>query len=235
MIQRFRFTAALEGAQAAGVVPLISEVKCTSPKEGDLLRGRDPVALARTMVEHGASCISVVTEPTHWGGSMDLLQRVAAGVDVPVIRKDFLRSRQDVYDTRDVGAACFLLIVATMDWPMLRDLYECAQEEGLDTLVEVHDEAEMELAATLPGLRLLGVNNRCIRDFEKDSGTVDRTVSLLGRTPPGVHVVSESAVASPDDVRRVIRAGAFAVLVGTYVLQAGDAGAAVASLVRAGR
>lgn len=227
-----RFTAALQAARAAGRLPLIAEVKVRSPKEGELLAGRDPAALAQTMVAAGAACLSVVTEGPNFGGSLELLQTVAAASAVPVLCKDFVTEPRQVWARRERGAACLLLMVSQLDWPLLQALHEEAHRAGLETLVEVHDEDELRLALTLD-LDLLGINNRDIRQLECDAGTVANTLRLLGRVPPGVRTISESAISTPDEARRVIAAGGSGVLVGTAILKAPDTAAAVRRLVQA--
>ena len=227
-----RFTAALQAARDAGRLPLIAEVKVRSPKEGELLAGRDPAALAQTMVAAGAACLSVVTEGPHFGGSLELLQTVAAASAVPVLCKDFVTEEQQVWERRDQGAACLLLMVSQLDWPRLQALHAEAHRAGLETLVEVHDEDELRLALTLD-LDLLGINNRDIRQLECDAGTVANSLRLLGRVPPGIRTISESAISTPDEARRVIAAGGSGVLVGTAILKAADTAAAVRRLVQA--
>jgi len=227
-----RFTAALQAARAAGRLPLIAEVKVRSPKEGELLAGRDPAALAHTMVAAGAACLSVVTEGPHFGGSLDLLETVAAASTVPVLCKDFVTEPRQVWEWRERGAACLLLMVSQLDWPRLQALHAEAHRAGLETLVEVHDEDELRLALTLD-LDLLGINNRDIRQLECDAGTVANSLRLLGRVPPGVRTISESAISTPDEARRVIAAGGAGVLVGTAILRAADTAAAVRRLVQA--
>lgn len=227
-----RFTAALQAARAAGRLPLIAEVKVRSPKEGDLLAGRDPAALAQTMVAAGAACLSVVTEGPHFGGSLELLQTVAAASAVPVLCKDFVTEEQQVWERRDQGAACLLLMVSQLDWPRLKALHVEAHRAGLETLVEVHDEDELRLALTLD-LDLIGINNRDIRQLECDAGTVANSLRLLRLVPPGVRTISESAISTPDDARRVIAAGGSGVLVGTAILKAPDTAVAVRRLVQA--
>lgn len=225
-----KFSEALLTARAAGRVPLISEVKCISPKVGNLLSGRDPAELARAMEAAGAACISVVTEPKHFGGSMDLLRKVADAVSVPVLRKDFVRGRDDIRATKEAGASCLLLIVAVLEWPVLIEMHREAHDCGLETLVEVHNEAELARALTLD-LDLLGINNRDILALEKDDGTVSTTQELIKLVPPGIRVISESAVSTPEEVRTVIEAGALGVLVGTSILLAPNVAEAVRRLV----
>ncbi|MGC8863082.1 MAG: indole-3-glycerol-phosphate synthase [Armatimonadota bacterium] len=229
---RQTFSAALAAARAQGRAPLVSEIKVRSPKEGDLLRGRDPVALARTMETAGAACISVVTEPEHFGGSMELLRAVNSAVSVPVLRKDFVRCREDVLATVESGASCLLLIAALLDQTLLAELHDVARREGLETLVEVHNEDELRRVLTME-LDLLGINNRDILRLERDEGTVSNTLGLIRLAPLGTRVISESAISSPEEVRAVCEAGAFGVLVGTSVLKAEDTAEAVRRLARA--
>lgn len=227
-----RFTTALEAARAAGKVPLISEIKVKSPKEGDLLAGRDPLALARDMESAGATCLSVVTESRHFGGSLELLRSVAAAVSLPVLRKDFVTAPEDVRATREHGAACLLLMVAMLDWEKLVQLHQEAHRCGLETLVEVHDEAELDKALTLQ-LDLLGLNNRDIRRLEVDDGTVAATLRLLRKVPAGVRTLSESAISAAEEVRSVLAAGGLGVLVGTSILRAPDVGTGIRRLLAA--
>jgi indole-3-glycerol phosphate synthase len=227
-----RFTAALQAARAAGRIPLIAEIKLKSPKEGDLLGGRDPVALAQTMESAGAACLSVVTEGRHFGGSLELLRGVASAVSLPILRKDFVTDRQGVLATREHGASCLLLMVAVLDWPKLVDLHEEARRCGLETLVEVHDETELRQALTLD-LDLLGINNREILKLEIDNGTVANTLELLRQVPSGIRVVSESSISTPEEVQAVLAAGGLGVLVGTSILRAGDVGQGVRRLFSA--
>jgi len=221
--------------QAEGRLPVLSEIKVRSPKEGDLLRGRDPVALAQTMAGRPVAGISVVTEPADFGGSVELLRNVAAAVEVPVLRKDFVSDRAALEETVAAGAAAILLIVSRIDRGLFAGLHGTAQELGLETLVEVHDAAEIEWVR---GQELepdiLGINNRDIVRLEVDDGDVSLTERLTRLVPHGWVVLSESAIAGPDDARRARDAGADAVLVGTSILQASDPGAAIDALVAVG-
>lgn len=226
-----RFSSALQAALAAGKIPLISEIKVRSPKEGDLLSGRDPVALAGRMERAGAACLSVVTEGPRFGGSLALLRAVSAAVSLPILRKDFVTERQEVEATREHGASCLLLMLAMLDWPRLVALHEEARRCGLETLVEVHDERELRQALTLE-LDLLGINNRDIRQLETDDGGVANTLRLLQQVPPGVRAISESAIANASEARQVIAAGGAGVLVGTAILRAATLDEVVRQLVR---
>jgi indole-3-glycerol phosphate synthase len=222
----------LETARAAGRLPLISEIKVRSPKEGDLLAARDPLALARQMQSAGAACLSVVTEGRHFGGSLELLHSLAAAVSLPILRKDFVADAADVRASREHGASCLLLMVAMLEWPRLVQLHAEAHRCGLETLVEVHDEAELAQALTLD-LDLLGINNRDIRQLETDTGTVAGTLRLLRRVPAGIRTISESAISTAQEVRDVLGAGGLGVLVGTAILRARDVGEGIRRLASA--
>ncbi|NLO34922.1 MAG: hypothetical protein GX112_01055 [Clostridiaceae bacterium] len=215
------FSDSLKRRQAAGLVPVILDIKCRSPKEGDLLRGRDPVQTARMLAAAGAPALSVVTEAAHFGGSLDLLKTTVQATGLPVLRKDFIRDQAAVAETARAGAAAILLIAAMLDRPLLTRLYHQALELGLEPLVETHTADELAFAASLKA-SLTGINNRDIRQLEKDSGTVQATAELAGRKPSGSVLVSESAIATPSDVRRAIANGTDAVLVGTALWQAED-------------
>jgi indole-3-glycerol phosphate synthase len=221
--------------QEEGSLPVISEIKVHSPKEGDLLRGRAPADLARTMAARPIAGISVVTERQEFLGSVGLLRDIAAAVDVPVLRKDFVRSVAGLVETREEGASAVLLTVCMIDELLLAELHAAAREIGLETLVEIHDRAELERVLKL-GLEpsILGINNRDILVLERDDGDVSRTEGLAALVPDGWLVLSESAIHGPDDARRARDAGADAVLVGTSILQAPDTAAAIDALVEVG-
>jgi indole-3-glycerol phosphate synthase len=227
-----QFTAALQAALTAGKIPLISEIKVKSPKEGDLLAGRDPVALARSMEEAGAACLSVVTEGPNFGGSLELLRTLAAAVSLPILRKDFVTDREGVRASKEHGASCLLLMLAVLDWPTLVALHEEAHRCGLETLVEVHNERELRQSLTLE-LDLLGINNRDILQLERDDGTIANTLRLLRMVPSGIRVISESAINTPEEARQVLAAGGAGILVGTSILRASDVGESVRRLVSA--
>lgn len=225
--------AAIRSRQAAGAFPVIGEVKVRSPKEGDLLTGRDPVAYARTMASAGVAGISVVTEAEHFGGSLELLRSVVAAVDLPVLAKDFVTTRVQVDELAEAGAAAMLLIAAHLDAGTLSGLVAHARTRGIETLVEAHTADEVRTVAGLAG-DLLGINNRDITVLEVDDSDVSRTAELAGLYPPGRPVVSESAIASADDVRRAAAAGADAVLVGTAALRAPETAEFLRGLVEVG-
>jgi indole-3-glycerol phosphate synthase len=226
-------SAAIRQRQREGRFPVISEVKVRSDKEGDLLRGRDPVAFARDMAACPVAGISVVTEPTHFGGHMDLLRAVAAAVDLPILHKDFITSERQVEASAEAGASALLLIAALLDLPRLARLIDTARACGLETLVEAHTLAEVQQIAHLP-FDLMGINNRDITRFEVDDNDVANTEALAGHCGGQRILISESAISSPEHVRRAGRGGADAVLVGTAVLQAADTRAFLDQLTAVG-
>lgn len=215
------FSNCIRKCQQAGYIPVIPDIKCRSPKEGDLLRGRDPVVTARLLVDAGAPVLSVVTENENFGGSLELLEQVIKESGVPVLRKDFINSREDLIVTRDIGASAILLISSMLTQEQLEYLYEAAIELGLEPLVETHSIAEIQYAAKL-GAGLVGINNRNIIELEIDDGTVEATASLAAYKPEGCVLISESAIATRADAHSAVLAGADAVLVGTSLWQAED-------------
>ena len=199
---------AIVGAEADGRVPVIAEVKPTSPTT-DGTRDDDPVELAQAMVDGGATAISVLTEPSHFGGSPAALTRVREAVDVPVLRKDFV-VREDQLDV--VEADLLLLIVRFVD--DLKALITATRERGFQPLVEVHDRAELETALEA-GADIIGVNNRDLGRLEVDLETFE---SVAPHVPDDVTVIAESGISSPADVRRMREAGADALLVGSAIM-----------------
>jgi indole-3-glycerol phosphate synthase len=226
------FLDALRARAAEGFVPVIPDFKMVSPAEGPLFAGRDPVDAAKAMAAAGAPVLSVVTEKEHFGGSPALLREIAAAAGVPVLRKDFIRSVEDVEETAACGASAVLLICASMPEGLLRRCRDAARDLGLEPLAEAHTAAELRFAASL-GCPLLGINNRDILALEKDGGTVERTAALAGWKPSGAFLISESGLRSPDDVRRAVRSGADGVLVGTAIWRAADPFAFYDALSRA--
>lgn len=211
--------ASIRKRQAKGLFPVISEVKVRSEKEGDLLRGRDPVALALDMARRPVAGISVVTEPEHFGGSMDILRAVAAAVGVPVLHKDFIVSERQIEASAACGASAILLITSMLETDRMSGLIDAAARCGLETLVEAHNPEEIERIRHLP-FDLAGINNRDIAIFEVDDEDVGRTEALAGFFGKERLLVSESSIRSGTDVRRAGQSGADAVLVGTAILKA---------------
>jgi indole-3-glycerol phosphate synthase len=217
------FTAALRAADGLAV---IAEVKRRSPSKGDLFVGLDPAAVATSYERGGADCLSVLTDREFFGGSPADLQAARAATGVPVLRKDFTVGPADVCDARIMGADAVLLIVAALDDAELADFHRLATQLGLDALVEVHDEAELERALAV-GATLVGVNQRDLVTFEVDN---ERAVRVGTAMPPSVVRVAESGIRGPDDAAALAAAGFDAVLVGESLVTSGDPEAAVAAL-----
>lgn len=215
------YTSALWSQYDTGTVPVIPDIKCKSPAEGDLLRGRDPVALAKRLVAGGAKVLSVVTEPVHFGGSPQLLQEIANETNVPILRKDFIREKRHLKETAEMGASAVLLIASMLETDQLFRLVDEALSLGLEPLVETHSEEEIRAVLQIH-LSFLGINNRNIVELELDDGTVATTEKLAAIAPSDAFILSESAIATPEDVERAIAAGVHGVLVGTAILQADD-------------
>jgi len=209
-----------------GGVRLIAEVKKASPSRGVLAADLDPIALASTYGKHGADTISVLTDAKYFQGSLDILRQVRVAVDVPLLRKDFTIDEYQLWEARAAGADAVLLIVAILEPALLRDLAAAAKGLGLAALVECHTEPELEVALAA-GSRLIGINNRDLGTFET---RIETTLALLPRIPPGPIVVSESGFFSGADVRRVVEAGAHAVLVGEGLVRAADVAAKIREL-----
>jgi indole-3-glycerol phosphate synthase len=207
-------------------VRLIAEVKKASPSRGVLAADLDPMALAATYARHGADAISVLTDAKYFQGSLEVLQRVRATVDVPLLRKDFTIDEYQLWEARAAGADAVLLIVCILEPPLLRDLAAAAKGLGLASLVECHTEAELEIALAA-GSRIIGINNRDLSTFET---RIETTLALLPKIPPGPIVVSESGFFASADVRRVVDAGAHAVLVGEGLVRAADVAAKIREL-----
>ncbi|KAB1196994.1 MULTISPECIES: indole-3-glycerol phosphate synthase [Haloferax] len=203
------FPDAVAETAADGRVPVITEVKPTSPTT-DGVRDDDPVELAREMVAGGATALSVLTEPDHFGGSTESLQRIREAVDVPVLRKDFVLREEQL----DVVESDLVLLIARFVGDDLPDLVEAARKRGFQPLVEVHTRDEL-VAALAAGADVVGINNRDLGKLEVDLATFEE---LAPEVPDDVLLVAESGVKTPDDVRRMRNAGADALLVGTAIM-----------------
>jgi len=225
------FAARLALASAEGDIAVIAEVKRRSPSKGDLDAGLDPAAVARAYASGGAAALSVLTDTEFFGGSASDLVQARAAVDLPVLRKDFTVSAADVYDARAMGADAVLLIAAALSNDELTSLHQLVRALGMDALVEVHDEAELERAMSV-GATLIGVNQRDLVSFEVDT---DRAVRVAALVPAGVLAVAESGIDGPASVATLGAAGYRGVLVGETLMRSGDRSAAVAGLREARR
>jgi indole-3-glycerol phosphate synthase len=218
------FRAALAESERLGV---ISEIKRRSPSKGDLHADLDPAEVARTYERGGASCLSVLTDSPHFGGSVGDLQVARQACSVPVLRKDFTVNALDVVDTRLMGADCVLLIAAALDRVELIEFHQLATDIGLDVLVEIHDEAELELALAADAT-LIGVNQRDLVTFQVDHERAER---MAGVIPDHAVKVAESGVRGGGDARRLEAAGYDAVLVGETLVTSPDPAATIADLI----
>jgi indole-3-glycerol phosphate synthase len=221
---------ALTALQAGDGIKVIAEVKRSSPSRGALAVIADPGGLAAEYAAGGASVISVLTEQRRFAGSLEDLAAVRAAVDIPVLRKDFMLSSYQLWESRAHGADVILLIVAALDQPTLVSLREGAESLGMTVLVEVHDEAET-VRAVEAGARVIGVNARDLKTLDVDRDTFAR---LAPHIPDGIVKVAESGVRGPQDVLDYARAGAGAVLVGEALVTGGRPREAVADLIAAG-
>lgn len=218
------FRRALVGSRQLAV---IAEIKRRSPSKGALDEALAPADLAAAYERGGASCLSVLTDAEFFGGSVADLQAAREAVRVPVLRKDFTVDPRDVGDARAMGADAVLLIAAVLDKRELVEYHQLAGELGLDALVEVHDEVELEFALEA-GATLIGVNQRDLMTFVVDD---DRAARLAAAIPAEVVKVAESGVRGRDDARRLADAGYDAVLVGEALVTSADPAAAIRELV----
>jgi indole-3-glycerol phosphate synthase len=217
------FRRALENAAAPAV---IAEIKRRSPSRGEIRADFDPEACAGAYLEGGAAALSVLTDEHYFGGHLSFLDSVRQVVPMPILRKDFTVDPYQIDEARAFGADAVLLIVAALTPDELARLHRHAEERDLDALVEVHDEAELEVAAGL-GARLIGVNNRDLRTFETHLSVTER---LAPRVPSDALLVAESGIHTHDDVERLRSAGARAFLVGESLMREADPGAALRKL-----
>ncbi len=202
-------------------------MKKASPSKGVIRADFDPVRIARTYQEHGASAISVLTDAPYFQGSLDDLGRVRQAVDLPLLRKDFIVDPYQVAEARAAGADAVLLIAECLDDPMLRTLYNAVVAYGMTPLVELYEPENLPRVLAL-GAGLIGINNRDLRTFEAD---LEHTLRLARRIPDDRIVVSESGIRNRADVQRLQSAGVRAMLVGESLMAKPDVGAAVDELL----
>lgn len=220
------FLAALQSPKI-GPVTLIAEVKKASPSAGVIRADFDSVAIAEAYETGGASCLSVLTDEKFFQGHDEYLQAVRAAVSLPILRKDFVISDWQIYESRALGADAILLIAAALTPTQISDFQALAHQLGMAALVEVHTEAEMEVALGANAM-LIGANSRDLNTFVTDLGAVEQLAAMV---PGGVTLVAESGLKTPADVRRVADAGAKAILVGETLMRADDIGAATRKLL----
>lgn len=219
-----RFLDALQEAKAQGHQVVIPDIKVYSPKDGDLMRGRNPVDYARSLEVAGAPVLSVVTEEKEFHGSLSMLRSISEAVQIPVLRKDFIHTREDLEETVACGASAILLMCSCLEPEEMKYLYHEALALGLDPFVETHKAEDFQLVKDL-GLnpKLMGINNRDILVLERDDGDVKHTLSLVDLAPEEAFLVTESSIKNPSEVRSAINSGMDAALVGTAIALAPDA------------
>jgi len=220
------FEGALRARIGAGQAGVIAEVKKASPSKGVLREHFVPAEIAASYAQHGAACLSVLTDEQFFKGNARYLQEAREACALPVLRKDFMVDEYQVYDARAMGADCILLIAACLDDARMADLEACAHSLGMAVLVEVHDGEELDRALQLK-TPLLGINNRNLRTFEV---TLDTTLGLLPRVPADRLLVTESGILGAADVQRMRAANVHAFLVGEAFMRQPDPGAALAHL-----
>ena len=221
------FARALRDAADSGWTAVIAEVKKGSPSKGLIRPDFDPLEIAVTYQNHGATCLSVLTDEKFFLGHLRYLSLIREQVGLPLLRKDFLFDPYQVYEAAVGGADAILLIAAMLELSQLRDLAALASELFLDVLLEVHDEREMEMALQTD-CRLIGINNRSLHTFVTDLATTERLAPLV---PSERLIVAESAINSRADVERLQRAGARAFLVGESLMREADIGAKLRELL----
>lgn len=242
------FTGALRARIAAGSPAVIAEIKKASPSRGILREHFDAAAIAASYADHGAACLSILTDSQFFRGSSAYLKQARAACDLPVLRKDFILDEYQVVEAREMGADCILLIVAAFREPSLADesvqrqagkgeeesiarmrtLESLAHTLGMAVLIEVHDDAELELALQLTS-PLIGINNRNLRTFET---RLETTLNLAGRIPPQRLLITESGILTPADVAKMRDRQINAFLVGEAFMRAPDPGMELARLFR---
>ena len=220
------FETSLRSKVSEGKAAVIAEVKKASPSKGVLRENFQPAEIAQSYAQHGAACLSILTDVNFFQGAPEYLRQARTACDIPALRKDFIIDPYQIYQARSWDADCVLLIVAALDHGLMAELEACAHELGMGVLVEVHDADELNAALRLK-TAMLGINNRNLRTFET---TLDATINLLPRIPPEKMVITESGILAPDDVKRMRDAGVHTFLVGEAFMRAANPGAELARL-----
>ncbi|MDO8251337.1 MAG: indole-3-glycerol phosphate synthase TrpC [Rhodoferax sp.] len=224
------FVGAMRAKIAAGQPAVIAEIKKASPSKGVLREDFIPADIAQSYAEHGAACLSVLTDVQFFQGCVDYLKQARASCQLPVLRKDFIVDAYQVYESRAMGADAILLIAAILDDAQMKDFEAIARSLDMAVLVEVHDASELARALKLK-TPLIGINNRNLKTFEV---SLETTLSLMRDVPSERLLVTESGIHSREDVLRMGAAGVNAFLVGEAFMRAPDPGVALADLFAAG-
>ena len=220
------FVGAIRAKIGSGKAAVIAEVKKASPSKGVLRADFIPADIAQSYAEFGAACLSVLTDKQFFQGDVDYLKQARASCSLPVLRKDFMVDNYQIYESRVMGADCILLIAACLNDSQMKDMEALAMSLDMAVLVEVHDELELDRALKLK-TPLIGINNRNLKTFEV---SLDTTIRLAGKVPANRLVVTESGIASIDDVKKLRAANINAFLVGEAFMRAEDPGVALDAL-----
>ena len=220
------FIHSIEQKIASGKAGVITEIKKASPSKGVLRENFFPAEIAESYEKHGATCLSVLTDIDYFQGSNAYLQEARTACSIPILRKDFTIDPYQIYEARAIGADAILLIVACLELTQMKELEACAQELGLDVLVEVHNAAELDQALELK-TPLLGINNRNLKTFEV---TLQTTLSLLSLVPSNKTLITESGILSRADVQLMRENQVNAFLVGEAFMRSADPGTALSEL-----
>jgi indole-3-glycerol phosphate synthase len=220
------FVSALQKQIAHKRPAVIAEIKKASPSKGLIRKNFDPAAIAASYAEHGATCLSVLTDVDFFQGSDAYMQEARAACHLPVIRKDFMIDPYQIVESRALGADCILLIVAALASAQLKELNDAAVTCGLDVLIEVHNPQELEQALAL-NPALVGINNRDLHTFKT---SLKVTYDLLAAVPAGTVVVTESGILAREDVTEMLKHGVYGFLVGESFMRAADPGAKLQEL-----
>ena len=222
------FAGAIAAKIAAGQSAVIAEIKKASPSKGVIREDFDPAAIAESYEKGGACCLSVLTDVDFFQGADEYLKMARSASTLPVIRKDFIIDEYQIYEARAMDADCILLIVSALSEEQLTQLHEVARSLGMDVLIEVHDEAELDIALKLDN-PMVGINNRNLHSFEV---SLENTYQLLSKIPDNKIVITESGIHSPADVAAMRQHNVNAFLVGEAFMRSEEPGERLAKMFR---